>query len=143
MPVILDIQSQFISSDLPRVLKIFDRVPMIYPLKSYLDANIVTVGSSDAPIEIPNPLLGIAISESREINHVIYQEHERLSRYESIKLYTKDGIINSQVKRGYIDLDYLADFTVFDTDLMKCSNQDLQDAKVSMTVIDEKIVYQT
>ena len=66
MPVILDIQSQFISSDLPRVLDIFNQVPMIYPLKSYLDAQILTVGSSDAPIEIPDPLLGISISESRD-----------------------------------------------------------------------------
>lgn len=142
MPIILDIQSQFISSDLPRVLNLFDDVPMIYPLKSYVDHGIVTVGSSDAPIEIPNPLLGIAISESREINHVIYQKDERLSRYESVKLYTKDGILDREVKRGHIDVGYLADFTVFDKDLLNCSHKDLLDAQVYMTIVDEKVVYQ-
>ena len=142
MPVILDIQSQFISSDLPRVLDIFNQVPMIYPLKSYLDAQILTVGSSDAPIEIPDPLLGISISESREIDHKIYQKEQRLSRFESIRIYTKDGILNPHINRGHIDVSYLADFTVFDKDLMTCSKEELTKAKVLMTVIDEKIVYQ-
>lgn len=141
MPIILDIQSQFISSDLPRVLDIFNQVPMLYPLKSYLDKEIITVGSSDAPIEIPNPLLGIAISESREINQVIYQKEEKLSRFESIRLYTKDGILDSKVKRGLIDKGYLADFTVYNHDLMNCRMEELLKSIVLMTVIDEKIVY--
>lgn len=142
MPVILDIQAQFISSDLPRVLDIFNQVPMIYPLKSYLDTPIITVGSSDAPIEIPDPLLGISISETREIRNHVYQAEQRLSRFESIRLYTKDGILNPHIKRGHIDVGYLADFTVFDKDLMTCSKEDLTAAKVLMTIIDERIVYQ-
>lgn len=142
MPIILDIQSQFISSDLPRVLDVFNKVPMIYPLKSYVDAKIITVGSSDAPIEIPNPLLGIYISESRMIQKMVYQPNERLSRFESIKLYTKEGIIDPMVKRGHIDVGFLADFTIFSDDLMTCSLDKIKSLDVMMTVIDEIIVYQ-
>lgn len=142
-PVILDIQSQFISSDLPRVLDLFHEVPMIYPLKSYLKTGLITVGSSDAPIEIPNPLLGIAISESRKIQNVIYQKDERLSRFESIELYTKDGIRDNHVLRGQINIGHLADFTVFDKDLMHCSLEELIKSKVLLTIVDEKIVYQS
>ncbi len=60
MPIILDIQPQFISSDLPAILSLFSKEPeYIYPFKTYMKYNLILCGSSDAPVEVPNPLLGM------------------------------------------------------------------------------------
>lgn len=146
MKLSTDIQPQFLSSDLPWALSYLSQAPdYIFPWKSLLETGINLAGSSDAPVEIPNPLLGIYAATKRRSNHDhnIYQKEERLTLYEAIKLYTKNANYNAEHKnRGYLDVGFIADFSVFKENLLEIDLEHLKHDLVTMTVVDEKIVYQ-
>lgn len=146
MPISIDIQPQFLSSDLPWALDYFSQVPeFVFPWKSLLKEQINLAGSSDAPVEIPNPLLGIYAAVKRESDHDLktYFEQESLSRFEAITLYTKGANYSTlDNNRGYLDTGYLADLTIFTIDLLKVSLDEYKKDLVYATVVDETIVYQ-
>lgn len=145
LPLTYDIQPQFLSSDLPRAFSYFSKKPdHIFPWKTYLKNQLILSGSSDAPVEIPNPLLGIkdAIYRKSSSDQRSYITEESLSHYEAIKLYTTFSHAQSLVQpRGYLKIGYLADFTVFDQDLLELQETDFDKPHVTMTIVDEKTVY--
>jgi len=146
LPITLDIQPQFLSSDLPRAYRYFSQKPeLIFPWKTYLDNMLILSGSSDAPVETPNPLLGIkdAVYRRSKEDHRVYESDEALSVREAIRLYTTSSHAQSLLQpRGYLKKGYLADFSVFDCDLEKLMERDFERDHVLMTIVDEKVVYQ-
>ena len=100
--------------------------------------------SSDAPVEVPNPLLGILYSTNRIAKDgICYQPNEKVSRLEAIEAYTKYASIQNVVQnRGVIKVGYLADFTVFKEDLKLMTDEDLLKDQVLMTIIHEHVVYE-
>lgn len=145
MPVTIDIQPQFLSSDFPEANQIFKQFPpYVFPWKSMLKQGLTLSFSSDAPVETPNPLLGILDATKRIAKDgVVYQPEECITIEQAIKGYTKDANAqNQQPNRGLIDIGYLADFTVFEQALESIDLDRLKEPLVSMTVIDEHIVYQ-
>lgn len=145
MPVTLDVQPQFLSSDLPEALSIFKSLPpYIFPWKTMLKNGLILSFSSDAPVETPNPLLGILDSTERVAkDHQVYQPEERISRLDAIKGYTiYANAQNQDQNRGLITVGHVADFTVFDVDLETADVATLKEDIAYMTVIDEHIVYQ-
>ncbi|OHE26497.1 MAG: hypothetical protein A2Y45_10040 [Tenericutes bacterium GWC2_34_14] len=144
-PLTIDIQPPFLASDLPRAYTLFSKKPEYeFPWKTYLDHQIIISGSSDAPVEDPNPLIGIKdaiFRRSREDMHV-YQKEESLSSFEAIKLYSTYAHAQSIYgKKGYIKEGYVADFTVLDLDLMHAHEHAFNGNHVVMTIIDDVIVY--
>jgi predicted amidohydrolase YtcJ len=145
MPVTIDIQPQFLSSDFPEALTIFKSLPpYVFPWKTMLENGLVLSFSSDAPVETPNPLLGILDSTERVAKDgKVYQPDERISRLDAIKGYTIYANAQNQIQnRGLIAIGQVADFTVFEVDLEKTESTTLKEDIVCMTVIDEHIVYQ-
>ena len=60
LPIVLDIQPAFVPSDFPCVGTTGkDRLDWAYSWKKLLTKGFICGGGSDAPIEDPNPLLGI------------------------------------------------------------------------------------
>jgi len=146
LAVILDIQPLFLTSDMPFMNKWFHRKPeLLFAWKTYKKHNLVLLGSSDAPVEDPNPLLGIhaLVTRRNRKDDQVYTENERLDRFEALKMYTTNHAVISRDpnSRGYVGAGYLADFTVYPEDLLKISEQRLLTLKPSLTVIGEKIVY--
>ncbi|TVP86461.1 MAG: amidohydrolase [Acholeplasmataceae bacterium] len=145
-PVVLDIQPQFMSSDLPWAFDYLGEPPaLIYPWRTYLDAGLILAGSSDAPVEIPNPLLGIHAATERLSSHdgQCYGEHEKMTRFEAIRAYTTHANIPTyKSDRGLIDVGHIADFTLFDFDLETALPERLLHAKCMMTIVDETVVHQ-
>ena len=145
LPVILDIQPQFVSSDLPTAYQwIHPNTELVYPWKSYADHGIVICGGSDAPVEIPNPLLGIlaAVNRNSSLDGKIYQPEQKLSLFEAVKLYTTYSQIPTYhtATRGYIKVGYIADFTVLNDDIIK-NHALLEKTKVILTIVNDQIVY--
>ena len=144
IPVTIDIQPQFLSSDFPNALAIFKKLPpYVFPWKTMLKEGLILSFSSDAPVEVPNPLLGIFDStERRAKDGVLYFEGEKISRKDAILGYTKYA--NAQIQfsnRGEIKLGYVADFSVFTENLEQVASPLLKADLVYMTVINEHIVY--
>ncbi|MGA0875772.1 MAG: amidohydrolase [Bacilli bacterium] len=145
LSVIFDIQPQFLASDLPWGLHLISpKTELIYPWKTYLDAGLVLCGSSDAPVEIPDPLKGIEALTRRRSDHdqKIYQPDQRLTMEEAVKLYTigANAPTYDLAHRGQLKEGFLADFTFVNIDFLKEPTR-LSEAKVMMTVVDNHIVY--
>ncbi|MGE7621492.1 amidohydrolase [Viridibacillus sp. NPDC096237] len=148
LPVILDVQPQFILSDFPWIVdKIgLKRAELTYPFKKFLEKGLICAGGSDAPIEDVNPLLGIHAAIARkkiEQNHEGYNPEEKLSRFEAISLYTIGSAkaIGKEKVRGVIQPGYDADFSIFNKDLFACEVDEIPDAIALKTVVAGNIVF--
>jgi predicted amidohydrolase YtcJ len=145
LPVIFDIQPQFLSSDLPWGLSyISPQTALIYPWKTYQDAGLILCGSSDAPVETPNPLLGIHAACHRQSIHDqrIYQPDQNLTMFEAIRLYTTGANAPTYdlAHRGTLKVGNVADFTFLKDDILQHPDMLLK-TKTTMTVVDDQIVY--
>jgi len=147
IPCVLDVQPQFLSSDLPWAFNFLNEKPTyIFPWKTLKDHGLIQAGSSDAPVEIPNPLLGIYASVYRISDHdgKTYGEEEKLSLNEAIELYTIGANYPTyDPYRGKLKRGFVADLTIFKKDLHALTQEEFKEPQVYMTVIDEQIVYKT
>ena len=145
IPLFIDAQPQFLSSDMPWAKALFSKEPTYqFAWKTMIDYGLKVAFSSDAPVEVPNPLLGIYDAVSRISSHdqKVYQPEEKVSRFEAIKAYTvTPNLFTYHTNRGMIKAGYIADFTGFKKDLFKIDIKDFKDDLVALTIIDDKIVY--
>ncbi|HET7656732.1 MAG TPA: amidohydrolase [Bacillales bacterium] len=149
LPVVLDIQPQFVASDFPWVIERLGQARMAYSFawKTLLDEGLHCAGGSDAPIESPNPLFGIHAAVTRKKvgdTHQGYYPEQNLSVYEAVSLYTKGSafVIGKEDQRGQIDQGFSADFTILDRDLFQIEQDEIPNAKVKMTVIDDTVMFE-
>ncbi|MBE1553072.1 amidohydrolase [Sporosarcina limicola] len=148
LPVILDLQPVFVSSDFPWVMDRLGagRLDWAYAWKSLLDRGFICGGGSDAPIEDVDPLLGIYAAVTRRKpgeTHEGYLPHEKLSRFEAVGLFTTGSAatIGKADVRGKLSVGFDADFTVLDKDLFQVEDEEMLDAKVVMTVVAGDVMY--
>jgi predicted amidohydrolase YtcJ len=145
LSMIIDVQPQFLISDFPHGLKLFQIPPqLIYPWKTYLNHSLIICGSSDAPVEIPNPLIGIyhAVFRQSDEQSPIIGAEERLSMFEAIALYTTLANVPTYHKnRGLLEKGFIADMTMLSHDPFTLPQNQWNDLHVTQTIIDDKQVY--
>lgn len=149
-PLILDIQPRFVATDFPWVIERIGEVRMndCYAWKTLLENNLSLAGGSDAPIEPVNPLLGIHAAVSRrhpdDTDNQGYYPNEKLTVFDAVKLFTSGSAfaICKENQRGHIAKGYQADFTIVDRDLFTIETDEILQANVVMTVVDDMIMYQ-
>ncbi|MCG7343243.1 amidohydrolase [Sporosarcina sp. ACRSL] len=149
LPVVLDIQPVFVSSDFPWVMDRLgeERLDWAYAWKRLIDEGFICGAGSDAPIEEVDPLLGIYAAVTRrkpEETHEGYLPKEKLSVFEAVGLFTSGAAatIGKADSRGKLGVGYDADFTVLDKDLFEVSESEILDATVVMTVVAGEVMYQ-
>lgn len=148
LPLIFDVQPQFMSSDLPWALEILgENYPKrAFAWKSLLNAGFLLAGGSDAPIEIPNPFYGIysAVTRKADADQQAYFIDEALTVYEAISLYTIGSSLADykETTRGKIAPGFVCDFTVVKEDPFTLPLEELKGAEVGMTVVNEQIVFE-
>ncbi|SFB17603.1 MULTISPECIES: amidohydrolase [unclassified Bacillus (in: firmicutes)] len=149
LPLILDLQPGFLSSDFPWVIERvgLENMECNYAWKTLVDSGIPCAGGSDSPIEPANPLLGIHAAVTRtkwgEEEGAVYIPEEKLTVYEAVSLYTKGSAYAAchENDRGMIALGFLADFTVLEQDIFKVENSNIPGIATSMTIVGEEIVF--
>ncbi|PYZ97196.1 amidohydrolase [Alteribacter lacisalsi] len=148
LPVVLDIQPRFVASDFPWVEKRLgkERLAHSFAWKTYMEKGIACAGGSDAPIEPPDPLLGIHAAVTRRKpgeTHEGYLPDEKLTLFDSLRLFTTGSAsaIVKEHERGLIKEGYTADFTVMNRDLFELQPDEWLDCSVTMTVVDESVMY--
>ncbi|MCM3744866.1 amidohydrolase [Sporosarcina luteola] len=148
LPIVLDIQPVFVSSDFPWVMERLgeDRLDWAYAWKRLIDEGFICGGGSDAPIEEVDPLLGIYAAVTRRKpgeTHEGYLPKEKLSTFEAVSLFTSGSAatIGKADSRGKLGIGFDADFTVLDKDLFEVSEEEILDAAVVMTVVAGDIMY--
>jgi predicted amidohydrolase YtcJ len=143
LDVFLDIQPQFLTTDLPHTLAYFTQEPHgIFPFKTYHDLNVSYGLSSDAPVEIPNPILGMYSAIFRDIDGVVYQPDERLNRMQALLGYTTHAWQLTNHHAGYLKPGYPAHLVITNKDILTTPKDAFLSIEVLETYIDGKRVFQ-
>ncbi len=148
------------------------RVRNAFAWRSLLNTGVIIPGGSDFPVESPNPLYGIYAACTRQDIHGIprsaqdvrnnfqlaqedladttafengWYGSERMTREEAVKSFTRWAAYAAfeEDLKGALRSGMLADFVVLSDDIMTIPVQEIPNAKVIMTILGGKVVYQS
>jgi hypothetical protein len=125
-----------------------ERCRTTYAFRSLLDRGAVLALGSDWPVAPLDPLTGIHAAVTRETtdgqNPQGWHPEQRISLEDAIKGYTWNGAYAefSEDQKGSLEDGKLADIIVLDQDLFKIAPAKIKDAKVVMTIVGGRIVYE-
>ena len=108
-----------------------ERTTWVYPFRSLLESGVPIAGSSDCPVEPPQPLWGMAAAMDR---YGIVPE-ERLTGTEALALFTS-GAARSLGEIEPLSMGSPADIVVIDTDPTTAAADDVHNAQVLETFVD-------
>ncbi len=132
------VQPLFITSDTWATERLGEeRVRDLYPLRSLLEAGVVTSGSSDCPVESLSPVLGIWASMTRGASTV----SESLSLEQAISLYTASAASNGVDGGWGLSEGGAANLTLLDSDIEGIHPALLRKVGVLATVVEGSLVH--
>ena len=122
-----------------------NQLPWLHRFKSFLNSGLIVAGSSDSPVVPDNPLVGIYAAVTRQTESGQYLlPQESISVEQALAMYTINGAYASfeESMKGSITQGKLADVIVLSDDPSKSPPEQIKDAKVEMTIIDGKVVWE-
>ncbi|MFM1651377.1 amidohydrolase [Brevibacillus sp. B_LB10_24] len=118
-----------------------------YTCKTLQDAGATLAFSSDFSVAPINPMLGLhrAVTRMDYAEQAQWNEAEAISLADAIRYYTLGGAygVHREHELGTLEKGKFADLAVLDRDLFSIPADGIKDAKVVLTVMDGKIVYQS
>ena len=124
-----------------------NRLDGAYAWRDLLDSGALIAGGSDAPVERGEARIEFyAATVRRDLEGFAgegWNLDQRVSRKEALAMFTTAPAYASfrEGELGLIAPGYIADFSVFDTDLMTAPDLALKDARPVMTVVGGKITW--
>ena len=125
-----------------------DRLAGGYAWRSLIDSGSIIAGGTDAPVEIGDPLIEFYAATQRKdlkgySNDAWYPE-QKVTPQEALKMFTAWAAYAAfqDTQLGTIEVGKTADFTIFDTDILKASGPEILKAATVMTMVDGQIVYE-
>lgn len=124
-----------------------DRLRGAYAWATLLDLGTVIAGGSDAPVEVGSPAIefyaAVARKDLKGFSGEGWHPEEAVSRTRALALFTTGPAFASfrDADLGTIEPGKLADFSVFDRDLMTVPESDILKAEPVMTVIGGEVVW--
>ncbi|MFK2821177.1 amidohydrolase [Flavobacteriaceae sp. LMIT009] len=118
-----------------------------YMWQDLLQSGIPIVNGTDVPVEPLNPIPSFYASVSRKTLKGTpeggYEPEQKMTREQALKSYTLDaayGAFEEDIK-GSIKVGKLADFTIYNQDIMTVEEDKILNTEVIMTIFDGKVVY--
>ncbi|GGZ77944.1 amidohydrolase [Algibacter mikhailovii] len=118
-----------------------------YMWQALLQSGVPIVNGTDVPVEPINPIASFYASVTRKTlkgtPDTGYEPDQKMTRQQALKSYTifaAYGAFEESIK-GSISVGKLADFTIFDQDIMTVAESDILNTKVSMTIFNGKTVF--
>lgn len=118
-----------------------------YMWQDLLQSGIPIVNGTDVPVEPLNPIASLYASVSRKTLKGTpeggYEPGQKMTREQALRSYTLDaayGAFEEDIK-GSITVGKLADFTIYNQDLMNVVEEEFLNTEIAMTIFDGKIVY--
>lgn len=147
--VIASVQPTHVLGDLDIVHRFWGkRGRYAYAFKSLLKSGAVLAFGSDCPVESMDPILGIHAAVNRQRpggypENGFYPE-EKLTVAEAVRAYTYGPAYASYQEghSGTLELGKLGDLVVLDQDIFTIAPQNISSARVAITVIGGKVVYE-
>ncbi|MDW7692961.1 amidohydrolase [Flammeovirgaceae bacterium SG7u.111] len=119
-----------------------------YVWQKLLDSGAKVINGTDAPVEPIDPIACFYASVTRRTLKGEpdggYEADQKMSREQALKSYTLDaayGAFEEDIK-GSIEVGKLADFTVFDQDIMTVPDDSLLATKIDYTIVGGKVVFE-
>jgi predicted amidohydrolase YtcJ len=125
-----------------------DRLAYAYPWQSLLDRGLRIAAGSDAPVEIGDPRIEFYAAIARRRLDGSQGDHWHpefaVSRADALRMLTlwPAYAAYQENRRGSIEVGKYADLTVFDTDFMQADPAEILNAKVVLTVVGGRTVYE-
>lgn len=145
--VLPSMQPTHLTSDMPWAPERLgaERVLRAYAWSRFHELGVVVPFGSDFPVESVDPRMGIfaAVTTRAPGTTDAMRPDQQLSRERTLRGFTHDAAYATfdEQRLGAIRPGMKADLTVFDRDLRSCSEQQLLEAQVLLTVIGGRIVY--
>lgn len=119
-----------------------------YMWQALLQTGIPIVNGTDVPVEPLNPIASFYASVSRKTLKGMpeggYEPEQKMTREQALRSYTLDaayGAFEEDIK-GSIAQGKLADFTIYEQDLMTVPEDKILDTKIAMTIFNGAVVYE-
>jgi predicted amidohydrolase YtcJ len=125
-----------------------ERIDNAYAWRNLIDQGLIIAGGTDAPVEIGDPRIEFYAAVTRKDVDGYYADgwnlDQRLTRFEALKMFTIWPAIASfqEGVKGTIEVGKLADFSIFDQDLMSIPEEKILESKNILTVVGGKVVFQ-
>ena len=115
-----------------------------YLWRTLIDAGVLIVNGTDAPVEDVDPLASFHASVTRLTpNGDIFYGAQRMTREEALATYTRNAAYAAfeEDVKGTLSPGRLADVTVLTRDILTCPDEEILSARVAMTVLGGKVAY--
>ncbi len=125
-----------------------ERSGRLYPIGSVLRSGAVIVGGSDWSVSSLNPLEAIQVAVTRrsieEGEGPAWLPGERIDLRSALAAYTINGayLSHREAEAGSIEIGKSADLVVLDRNLLTISPFDIHEARVLLTMLEGKVIYQ-
>ena len=125
-----------------------ERINNAYAWRDLIDQGLIIAGGTDAPVEIGDPRIEFYAAITRKDIDGFHAEgwnlNQRLTRLEALKMFTIWPAIASFEDdiKGTIEVGKLADFSIFDKDIMTIPEQEILSAKNIYTIVGGRVVYE-
>ena len=125
-----------------------DRSKGTYAFRSLLDAGATLAFGSDWFVAPPTPLEGIYAATTRRTiddrNPGGWVPEQKITVEEALRAYTRGGAFASfeDKERGVLATGALADFAVIDRDLTRIPAEQIRDARIVLTAVGGRVVYE-
>ena len=146
MNILIAVQPSFIGELGDGILEALgqQRAHGLFPYQSMLQAGICLGGSSDCPVTLLDPRLGLrdAVLRRTPSGETLGQD-ESLTMDQALRMYTRGAAYLSfdEHLNGTIEVGKRADFTVMDTDPRTVNPEEVPDIPIVMTVVGGEIVF--
>jgi predicted amidohydrolase YtcJ len=148
--IIASMQPTHATSDMPwAALRLGPvRIEGAYAWQTFLKLGVHLAFGSDFPVENPNPIWGFYAAVSRQDRQGNpdggWFPNQRLTRAEALRSWTIEGAYAAfqETTKGSIEPGKFADFVVLSDDIMRIAPARIPTARVTMTVVNGKVVYQ-
>lgn len=120
------------------------RAALTTPVRMYLDAGLPVSSGTDAPVVPYSPLWTMYHFASRDtISGGVLGPGQRVSRQEALRMATMGNawLMMEEADKGSIEAGKLADLVVLSQDPVTCFDLQLRDARVLMTVVAGRVVF--
>lgn len=118
-----------------------------YVWQKLIESGARIINGTDAPVEPVDPLASFYASVSRKTLEGTpkggYEPEQKMTREQALKSYTINPAFGSFMEedKGSIEVGKLADFTVFDRDIMKIPEDEILETSVEMTIVGGEVKY--
>lgn len=121
-----------------------ERPSQSYPMRSWMEQGLYPAASSDAPVCDTSTMINLytMVTRKTESGQVLGAD-QALSMTEAVSALTFNGAYLSfdESRKGTLEPGMLADLAVLDRDLFAVDEEEIQDIKVDLTLLDGAVVY--